>query len=486
MKLNVIPVPKQVELNGGQTRVYKAELCLVPPSTREAAAAVRAFSGYALKLGIKMKTVRGDGAIRVVINKNGRFRKEGYRINIGKRRVEIAAADSTGLNRALATLLQLAEPAEGGKCIALPECRIKDYADNEYRGMMVDLARYWHPFKYLLSYVDMCWYYKVSVLHLHFTDDQSYTLPSRLYPKLSTPGRSYTFDELTELETYAYERGVQLLPEIDVPGHNTGFTVAYPELFGNKGIICQHPDSVSAVAALFGELCETFPRSKCIHIGGDEANLKKWLDCPDCMAYAETLGIDTRRESPDVICDKLYLNFILRMAEAVRTKGRTPIVWEGFPKAANASVPKYITVMSWENFYQVTPDLLAGGFRIINCSWNPMYIVAPDVKWTPGDVNDWSVYKWRPVHPGSPYIGRSYECEPTPAVLGGQLLAWGDRMPGTYKDNIDEGVTAERALLAERLPYLAQNTWNSVAKVEYNELAPCAGARGAELDKLIN
>ena len=66
------------------------------------------------------------------------------------------------------------------------------------------------------------------------------------------------------------------------------------------------------------------------------------------------------------------------------------------------------------------------------------------------------------------------------------MLAWGDRMPGTYKDNIDEGVTAERALLAERLPYLAQNTWNSVAKVEYNELAPCAGARGAELDKLIN
>ncbi|MBO5076734.1 MAG: family 20 glycosylhydrolase [Clostridia bacterium] len=483
---DIVPQPKQFVLNGGQTRVYPAEVRLVPPCTRDAAAAVRAFAGYALKLGIKVKTVRRDAAISIVIDPNGRFRREGYRIDIGKRKVAIAAADSTGLNRALATLLQLAGTAESGKGIVLPECRIRDWADSEYRGMMVDLARYWHPFKYVLSYVDMCWYYKVSVLHLHFTDDQSYTLPSRLYPKLATPGRSYTFEELAELEQYACDRGVQIMPEIDVPGHNTGFALAYPELFGKNGIICQHKDSVDAVAALFGELCETFPRSKRIHIGGDEANLKKWLECPECMAYAKALGIDTESEAPDAVCDKLYVNFIVRMADAVRTRGRTPIVWEGFPKAANRSVPKYIVVMSWENFYQVTPDLLAGGFRIINCSWNPMYIVAPDVKWTPAEVCDWSIYKWRPVHPGSPYIGRLFECAPDKAVLGGQLLAWGDRVPAAYADNTEEGARVERVLLAERLPYLAQNTWNIVAGVEYNKLAESVKTRAAELDIIIN
>ena len=161
-------------------------------------------------------------------------------------------------------------------------------------------------------------------------------------------------------------------------------------------------------------------------------------------------------------------------------------MWEGFPKAANRSVPKYIEVMSWENFYQVTPDLLAGGFRIINCSWNPMYIVAPDVKWTPEEVCDWSIYKWRPVHPGSPYIGKLFECGPDKAVLGGQLLAWGDRVPAAYADNTEEGARVERALLAERLPYLAQNTWNTIARVEYNKLAGSVEMRAAQLDRIIN
>ena len=486
MRPNVIPQPKKFDLNGGQTRVLPAAFSLGKPSTKDAAAALKVFAGYAQKLGIKVKVVRADAPIKVIINKNGRFGREGYRIIIGKRKAEITAADGMGLNRALATLLQLAEPADNGKNIALPECRIADHADNGYRGMMVDLARFRHPFKYLLSYVDMCWFYKVSVLHLHFTDDQSYTLPSRLYPKLATPGRSYTFEELAELEAYAQARGVQLMPEIDVPGHNTGFALAYPELFGTKGIICQHPDSVEAVAALFDELCDTFPQSKYIHIGGDEANLGKWLECPECMAYARSLGIDVENESAGEICDRLYVNFIVRMAATVRKRGRTPIVWEGFPKSANARVPKYITVMSWENFYQVTPDLLAGGFRIINCSWNPMYIVAPDVKWTPAEVCEWSIYKWRPVHPGSPYLGGCFECEPTPAVRGGQLLAWGDRVPAAFADNIEEGVRVERALLAERLPFLAQNVWNNPPALEYNELAPAANACAAKLTKLIN
>jgi len=330
----------------------------------------------------------------------------------------------------------------------------------------------------------MCWYYKLSALQLHFTDDQSYTLPGKLYPNLSTSGRSYSFEEIKRLNKYAAARGIELIPEIDVPGHNTGFAVGYPELFGTNGIICQHADSIEAVANIFREVCDLFPDSKHIHIGGDEANLKNWLNCPRCMEYARSIGIDTEKSTGEEICDKLYVNFIGRMADAVKSKGRIPIVWEGFPKHMNDFVKRDIVVMSWENYYQVTPDLLEAGFEIINCSWNPMYIVAPDVKWTPEEISDWSIFTWRPVHPGSPYIGKTYTCEPTDQVLGGQLLAWGDRVISLYEGNETEGARVELKLLLERIPYLAQNTWNTDCGLVYNDICGDALNVSRRIDKI--
>ena len=114
----------------------------------------------------------------------------------------------------------------------------------------------------------MCYFYKVSVLQLHFTDDQSYTLPSKLFPKLSTENQSYTSTQIQGLVEYANARGVELMPEIDVPGHCRSFGEAYGDLFGTKGVICQHTDSMRAMKDLFAELCDMFPYSKYIHIGG--------------------------------------------------------------------------------------------------------------------------------------------------------------------------------------------------------------------------
>ena len=87
----------------------------------------------------------------------------------------------------------------------------------------------------------------------------------------------------------------------------------------------------------------------------------------------------------------------------------------------NDFVSKDILIMSWENYYQVTPELIHAGFTVINCSWNPMYIVAPEPAWTPQEIYQWTIYKWTPVHGGSPYIGKGLEISPTdlllPAVL---------------------------------------------------------------------
>ena len=491
MNVNIIPTPKKATFFEG-----KYALCAVAATVyvnAKYANAALAFSEHCRRAGIDLNvTLREPGIVPeegIVIDTETKPEfEDGYSLKIVDGAVRIAARDAKNIARAFATLAQLLcarEQNAPGKLL-LPGCEIHDRPDRAYRGLLVDLARFFHPFEFLKAYVDACWYYKLSTLQLHFTDDQSYTLPSRIYPKLSTPGRHYTFEQIEELCAYAAARGVELMPEIDVPGHNTSFANAYPELFGTKGIICRHEDATEALQNVFSELCDLFPDSHNIHIGGDEANLKKWLECPECMEYARGLGITREKYSDDEICDRLYVDFILRMCDAVKAKGRQPIVWEGFPKYMNALVPKDVIVMSWENYYQITPDLLEAGFNIINCSWNPMYIVAPDVKWTPEEVCSWSIYKWRPVHPGSPFAGGSYECAPTDKVLGGQLLAWGDRVASIFGEDLVKGAFCEFGLILERLPYLAQNTWNVQSVLVYNELAGPVKKAEEGLEKLFS
>ncbi len=488
--LSIVPTPVRQSVsadNDGKPiyREFESVLHITAPEFEKPALAA---SEYMRRAGFGVTVSKDDcrsgrngivgNAGRIIAVKDGTLGSGGYLISTGmgtdndgsgNAACVIKAADTKGISYAFATLLQIMRG--GGDCscadtVLLPVCEIEDRPDCSYRGMMVDLARSWHEPEYLFRYADMCWYYKVSVLHLHFTDDQSYTLPSRILPKIPTEGRHYTFETIEKLDEYAFERGVSILPEIDVPGHCTAFQTEYPEIFGTDGIICQNEEAIGIMADMFGELCDMFPHSDKIHIGGDEANISQWLKCERCREYAKDAGIDPDAEHAE---DLIYVNFVCKMADAVRRRGRTPVVWEGFPKSVNHLVPKDITVMSWENFYQVTPDLLEAGFTVINCSWNPMYVVTPEPAWPVREIYDWSVYKWMPVHGGSPFLGVGYRAEPTEQISGGQLLAWGDRIPGGYSTH-KEGVDAELALLTERLPYLAENTWNRERRIPFETI----------------
>ncbi len=474
MKMQLVPTPKTVN-NSGKAMLYKTTV----RENEEFAEAIDAFVDYASRLEIDFtKDKKGD----FLLSKDDTLQSGAYRLAVSESGVMLAASDETGMQHAFATVLQLMEKADGG--VYLPVGEITDSADCEYRGMMVDLARNWHDFSYLLSYVDMCYYYKISVLHLHFTDDQSYTLPSALYPELSTEGRHYTREQIAELVAYAKARGVELMPEIDVPGHCKSFEASYHRIFGTTGIICQHQESMDAMQALFKELCEMFPNSKYIHIGGDEAAIANWANCSKCRKYAQSVGIDASIEDKELLSQQMYANFVNKMAEAVLDCGKKPVAWEGFSKEVNGLVSKEILMMSWENYYQTTPDLLDGGFEILNCSWNPMYVVTPVHAWPLEDLYSWSIYKWKAVHPQSPYLHSGLQIEPNERVRGGQLLAWGDQIAASY-EILEDGIRAERELLLERLPFLAENTWNVQKLSEYKDLLTCCKAQGERLKKII-
>ena len=205
--------------------------------------------------------------------------------------------------------------------MSLPVCEIQDTPDCSWRGMMVDLARDFHKLPVLYDYVDLCRFYKIRYLHLHFTDDQSYTLPSRAYPALSTPNRNYTEDELKGLMAYAKARGVEIIPEIDVPGHTTSFSAAYGDIFGRDGIICLSEESMEAMSTLFFELCELFEGSDYIHMGGDEAVIDRWTTCDKCLNAFQKSGVDVDKylssdETRHDLAELMYATFIKRICEA--------------------------------------------------------------------------------------------------------------------------------------------------------------------------
>lgn len=410
---------------------------------------------------------------------------EGYRLSVSAEGAVLSASCEAGAQNGISTLLQLSEVNATENTVRLPICEIQDAPDASWRGMMVDLARDFHKLPVLYDYVDLCRFYKIRYLHLHFTDDQSYTLPSRAYPALSTPDRHYTEEELKGLMAYAKARCVEIIPEIDVPGHCTSFAEGYGDIFGRDGIICQSDASMEAMEVIFEELCALFEDSAYIHMGGDEASIAKWTQDEATLSAFRARGVDVDSMEKDALAEYLYAAFIARICNKITACGKTPVVWEGFHESVNHMIPRNAVVMSWENFYQTTPSLQKAGFRLINCSWAPMYVVTPVAHWPLRDVYDWSIYKWRPVHPGSPYIQTGLEIEPTKQVEGGQLLAWGDHIPRVYS-NIDEGVKAEFDLMAERASALSENTWNVEKRCDFDAFSARADRAAKLLSLLIS
>ena len=403
------------------------------------------FCAYA-KDAFEIEWTEGSGGVELCFD--GTCGGEEYRLRIAPEGVRVAASAEKGMHNGLADLLSRME--RGGEGLAAEAAAFSDRPDCSYRGLMVDLARQRHPLPYVLSYVDLCWKNRASHLQLHFTDSQSFTLPMKAYPKLSTEGRAYTREEIGILVDYAAARGITLVPEVDVPGHSHPFFAAYPELFGTAGVLPACDEVFDALETIFGEVAELFPNSPWIHIGGDEASIGAWENCPRTLAYMKKNGIADIHE--------MYAEYVRAVTEKIFALGRTPVVWEGFGKAYNDRIDKRTIVIAWESYYQPAYDLAASGFTLINCSWKPLYIVTPNTHWSKEEIAAHDPWKWdhwwekSAAYPDGYRIDRSYP------VLGCQLCAWGDALAGM--ENWEDGIRQERDLIAERLPALTGKLWH--------------------------
>ena len=463
--LRLVPAPAHTDMADARTAIaprYTAEAFL-----SDAAATL---ADYARRThGVTFT----PGAGGITFSVDASLPAEGYILTVTADGATVKASDILGAQNAAVTLIQLMECE--GEGLTLPVGTIEDAPKCTWRTVMIDLARDWHELPVLYEYVDMCRFYKIKYLHFHFTDDQSYTLPSRAFPKLPTEGRHYTEAEIKGLIAYAKSRGVQLIPEIDVPGHTTSFAAAYGDVFGTDGIICLSKESMAGMATLFRELCELFEDSDYIHLGGDEAAISRWTTCEKCLNAFRRDGVDVdaylaTEKGTKELSELMYATFIKDICEVILSCGKTPVVWEGFHKSMNHLIPRESVIVSWENFYQTTPELLEAGFRVVNGAWKPMYVVTPVVYWSPEEVYNWNVYTWGAVHPGSPYNKEALHIDPTMQVEGGQLLAWGDQIVVKYPV-VAEGVREEQRLIEERTPCLSENVWNRVKPTDWAEFS---------------
>jgi len=227
---------------------------------------------------------------------------------------------------------------------------------------------------------------------------------------------------------------------------------AYPELFAcslvegeeppkSEGIICVgKPGIMDTLNTLVDEIIEMFPNSRYLHIGGDEADIKRWNKCPLCLKYMEDNGIENERA--------LYTHFVVKMTNLVLSKGITPIVWEGFPREGAEKVSRDVLVVAWESYYHFANELVEEGFNIVNASWKPMYITQT-AGWTPEEIMAWSVYDWYHFWVKSEARLNPIHLPKTPQVKGGIFCSW------------ECNYTQEQPRVKRNLAAMSARTWNT-------------------------
>ncbi len=337
---------------------------------------------------------------------------EGYRLVVGKDRIEVVAGGEAGAFYAGQTFLQLKEYAKAtGK--GIPMVEIVDEPAFGYRGFMVDCARHMVELDDLKKLIDAAALLKLNVMHWHLTDDQGWRIEIESYPDLirveskrhgSHFGKVhdsreysgyYTKDQLREIVDYCAKKHIEVIPEIDMPGHMIAAIASYPELSctgkqikveSRQGIfpdiLCAGKDETyEFVTSVLGEVMDIFP-SKYIHIGGDEAPKKRWAECPHCQAAISKLDLNDEEE--------LQGWFMNRIAEFLRANGRKAITWNEALKSG--LLADDITVQMWMDRKNLSAGFANRGGKLII---SPFFHYYTDYPYGMTPLN--KTYKFNPI-----------------------------------------------------------------------------------------
>lgn len=458
--LNILPIPKAVDI------VDETDHPILPTIRTDACEWEKDIAEFCqIFKRVFDCTLSTEQNPWILVKKEAALPANGYMIDSTSGKVILSASSRESLLYGFATLLQLIKGKK--EALTVPLARIEDAPAKNYRSFMIDAVSMPHTLEQILKYIDLCFFYKINYLHLHFADSSAYRYPSRAFEALPSEIH-YSFEEIAKMREYAASRGITLIPEFECPGHATILNRKYPELFlcdmeqtgevllselgdpiDPESLICAGSEkSFAAVKTLLGELTELFPDSPYIHIGGDEAPHEGWKHCTVCREYMKNHGLKDSGE--------LYSEYVGRIASYVLSLGKTPIVWEGFPSGSSHFVPKETIVIAWESHYQTAPELLENGFQIINASWQPTYFV-PSLthRWGARELFGWDVNRWEHWWVESEAYKQPIQIEPTEDLLGASLCSWG------------LSFELQISRLMENFPAFSQTLWSPAQKKDF-------------------
>lgn len=364
---------------------------------------------------VTSSATKSANTITLKIGADQRIKKEGYNLNVSSNAITITAADRGGLFNGIQTLLQMmptqvysATPLEGS--YAIPCQVIVDYPEFGHRGNMMDIARTFRDKQVVLNHIDRLSHHKINTLHWHLADDEGWRVEIRSYPELAAIGgfrggnspvppiygewdRKYggyiTQKDIREIVEYAKFRNVEIIPEIDLPGHSRTAALVYPQIacggakqdggtgFDRRNVWCvSKEENFEMLETILDELCQLFP-SKYIHIGGDEVQLGSWRNCPDCQKLMKEKGYTNHHH--------LTNYFIDRLSEMLRERGREAMVWNEV--AEEGRLDKRSLVTGWESV-EKAKQALSNGYKTVVCPGSYFYL---DMKQSPDEAgHNWA------------------------------------------------------------------------------------------------
>ena len=371
----IIPLPQEVSMINGGSFVLTPSTSIVYPEGNDLlkqageflAAYIKEATGYAPKV----VTAKGSKPIHLSIDKSI-SNPEGYRLTVTPEGIELAGASEAGVFYGIQTLRKSIPAVAEGMNIELPSVTINDYPRFAYRGMHLDVSRHFFTVDSIKKYIDILALHNMNTFHWHLTDDQGWRIEIKKYPDLARKGSVrketlvgnlrtsteydgipyggyYTQKQIREIVRYAAERHIEVIPEIEMPGHGLGALTAYPWLgcrgenyevwtrWGiSKDVFCAGKDSTfEFLQDVLAEVIELFP-SKYIHIGGDECPKARWKECPLCQRRMKENGLKNEEE--------LQSYFMQRIEKWLNDHGRNIIGWD---EILQGGISKTATVMSW-------------------------------------------------------------------------------------------------------------------------------------------
>lgn len=407
----VIPEPRCMDLQKGHFVFSKETTCAFDNEIYHDI--LSDFSDlFGKAAGFTLNVIEDMPSADVCIQTDTLLPGESYVLSVSPHRIIINASDARGAFYALQTLRQLlpAELESNGVVTGIkwevPALTIKDEPRFEYRGLMLDVSRYFVPKETVLKVIDAASILKINKFHFHLVDDQGWRLEIRKYPKLTeigawrvyregpfplrknplqpgepTPvGGFYTQDDIREIVAFAARRQVEVIPEIEMPAHTNSSLAAYPQymcpsvkhytavLPGMGGVnfnteYCAGNDETYVfLQNILDEVMELFP-SKYVHLGGDEANKEAWKTCPKCQKRMRELGITN--------VEDLQGYFMDRMTKYVQSKGKVALGWDEW---TNSKIPEGAVIMAWQGLGEAGYEAAKQGHKFIMTPSQIMYL----------------------------------------------------------------------------------------------------------------